>query len=650
MKKRSLAILFAVFTIVAVSCTTLLNTANKPSKGNPIGQVGEQLFYNDDLNLNYQPISGSTDTLADKIEFLPSFLLYQAKISEAQKIGLFENEALNSEFQDFGTRAALAYWIENDIKEKMLKDFMSKSEEELLVSYMLINLSESSAPEDTLAAYNKLLEAREKVINGADFDSLSLIYSTKLRGSTVGGELYYLTAGSTVKPFEDTIYSQDLNVPSMPFRSQYGMHLSYVKDRRARKKDREISHIILFDRSREYKEQTVDSLVGILNTVYDELINGASWDSLVQKYTMDAGSRTNGGKIGWVNNGRYNKTFSDSVMNISSGVGTITEPFYSGYGVQILRFDSVRTFQTEKDRRNHFENLLKETPAYSIDESIVRAKVKSKLSVNLDSVAINNFLVKLTSFDSTRIKALVPIDFEADTTIMTIGRLSYTEQEILAFFKDRYPELFAGKSAFTMINELGNDAVDMHILEITRSEFAKFDETMQNYKNGLAVFKITEDSVWNYAKLDTSRLMQLYEKRRFSYQLPERVEFYRFAATNDSLLMQGVRAFKTTSLPIDSLTKQYSRLIVRHDSTAYLSEEPFIPLSELAVGEFSDIYSFKGRKTVILKKETLPSRPMTFDEAIYRVISDLQILREDEWNELLKSRYQITPFPEFVNK
>lgn len=649
MKKNSLAILFAVFTIVAVSCTTLLKTANITSKGKPIGQVGENLFYNEDLNLNYQPISGSTDTLADKKSFLPSFLLYQAKISVAQKVGLFENQELNKEYQDFGSRAAYAYWIENDIKEQMLQNFIAKSQEELLVSYMLINLSENSSPEDTLAAYNKLLEAREKVLNGQDFDSLSAIYSTKLRGNSVGGELYYLTAGATVKPFEDTIYNQELNVPSMPFRSQYGMHLSYVKDRRPRKQDREVSHIILFDRSREYKEQTVDSLVGVLSGVYDELMNGADWDSLVEKHTMDAGSRFKGGKIGWVNNGRYNKIFSDSVMNMKTEIGNFTSPFYSGYGVQIIRLDSIRTFKNDQEKRNHFENLLKDTPSYTVDESVVRAKVRAILPFTVDSTGVKTLLSKIIEFDTTKIKSLDATMFNDTEQLISIGRLSYTEQAILSFFKDRYPELLANKSAYTMINELENDAIDKHILEVTRSEFAEFDQTMHNYKNGLAVFKITEDSVWNFAKLDTTKLMDLYEKKRFSYQLPERVEFYRFASTNDSLLLQGVEAFKTNKFSIDSLISVYPRLIVRHDSTAYLNEEPFEPLATMAVGEYSDIYSFKGRKTLILKKAILPSRPMTFDEAIYRVISDLQILREKEWNDSLKSRYKLTSFIENIN-
>lgn len=649
MKNYSLAILFAVFTIVAVSCTTLLKTANNTSKGKPIGQVGENLFYNEDLNLNYQPISGSTDTLADKKSFLPSFLLYQAKISEAQKVGLFENQDLNKEYQDFGSRAAYAYWIENDIKEQMLKNFIAKSQEELLVSYMLINLSENSSPEDTLAAYNKLLEAREKVLNGQDFDSLSAIYSTKLRGNSVGGELYYLTAGATVKPFEDTIYNQELNVPSMPFRSQYGMHLSYVKDRRPRKQDREVSHIILFDRSREYKEQTVDSLVDVLSGVYDELMNGADWDSLVEKHTMDAGSRFKGGKIGWVNNGRYNKIFSDSVMNMKTKIGHFTSPFYSGYGVQIIRLDSIRTFKNDQEKRNHFENLLKDTPSYTVDESVVRAKVRAILPFDVDSTGVKTLLSKIIAFDTTKIKSLDATMFNDTEQLISIGRLSYTEQAILSFFKDRYPELLANKSAFTMINELENDAIDKHILEVTRAEFAEFDQTMNNYKNGLAVFKITEDSVWNFAKLDTSKLMDLYEQKRFSYQLPERVEFYRFASTNDSLLLQGVEAFKMNKFSIDSLVSVYPRLIVRHDSTAYLNEEPFEPLATMAVGEYSDIYSFKGRKTIIFKKAILPSRPMTFDEAIYRVISDLQVLREKEWNDSLKSRYKLTPYIENIN-
>lgn len=639
----------ALLVAIVVGCGPINKMFKKRNNGPLVGKINNRSFYLTDLRANYQPVGVVEDTLAELTNFLPSFLDYQVKIMEANKAGLFENEELLSEYEDFGTRAAYAYWIENDIKEAMLQDFMLRAEEEVRVSYMLINLSTSASPEDTLEAYDRLLEARQKILNGADFDSLSNIYSSKSRGRSVGGELYYVSAGTTVLPFENQMYDLTVGEVSMPFRSQYGMHLAQVNDRRPRAKDRKLSHIILFDRSREYSEKTQDSLIQVLQPVYEQLIKGADWDSLVQEYSMDAASRNRNGEIGWVNYGRYNETFSDTVMSMPTELGSLTEPFYSGYGVQIIRLDSIREFKSSQERKDFFEKQLKELPRYKADENIVRAKIKGMLDIQIDSTAIGNYLLEMAKLDTIKIKNVVADDLplaSSKTYPLVIGDLKYDFKKITDFFTDRYPELYSGKAAWSMINEVVDHAVDKHLLNISRETFRAFDQTMESYLNGLAVFKITEDSVWNYVKMDTSKLMNLYERQKDQYQLPERVEFIRFASVSDSLLNRAVDSYKNGITDLDSLSAMYPRLVIQHDSTSYINEEPFTPLQTLQIDEFSDQYSFKGRKTIILKKANLAARTMRFDEAIFRVISDMQVIREKEWNEVLRKRYNIESMPE----
>ncbi|MDV7400676.1 peptidylprolyl isomerase, partial [Arthrospira platensis SPKY1] len=86
------------------------------------------------------------------------------------------------------------------------------------------------------------------------------MYSSLQRGRSMGGELYYVSAGATVEPFEDTMYSLQVGEVSLPFRSQYGMHLAQVNDRRPRQADRKLSHMILFDQDRNYTPEVIDSL------------------------------------------------------------------------------------------------------------------------------------------------------------------------------------------------------------------------------------------------------------------------------------------------------------------------------------------------------------------------------------------------------
>lgn len=645
MKMRSTSVL--VIALLLLSACSSISLFNNKKQGPPVGKVGDTTFYFDDLKNGYQPVGVVNDTLAALRDFLPSFLLYEAKIKEAQNNGVYQDSALLAEYQDFGTRAAYAYWIENDLKEAILNEYMKRSEEELLVSYMLIRLNNSAKPADTLRAYNKLIEARNQIINGADFDSLSAVVSTKSRGRSDGGQLYYVSAGTTVEPFENQMYSLPLDSVSMPFRTRFGMHLAQVKDRRKRQPDRKISHFILFDRSREYQQATVDSLISELSATRQQLLNGAPWDSLVRVVSQDNASKTKGGDIGWFNNGRVNQILSDSIMNMPAEIGYISKPFYSEYGVQMLRLDSIRTFEFDQQKRAHYIDELKANDRFKADDSEVRAKVASKLSIKVDSAATQQILDQISLNDSLRIKEISSPLLNASKVVLQINEDAYSNEELMHFFYDRYPELAATKVSWSMVDEFKNDKLSSYILPISRQSFPDFDATMKRYMEGLGVFKVTEDSVWNYAKQDTAALERIFKEKQGQYVLPERIAFIRFASIVDTVLQDAVEAHKS-GMPIDSILAMSDRLIIRSDSTSFLSEEPFTPLQSMSTGEYSDIYSFKGRKTIIFHNGVLPARKMRFDEAIYRVISDYQSIREKEWEASLKERYNIQQFPENI--
>ncbi|MDV7393053.1 hypothetical protein RZS08_16900, partial [Arthrospira platensis SPKY1] len=108
-----------------------------------------------------------------------------------------------------------------------------------------------------------------------------------------------------------------------------------------------------------------------------------------------------------------------------------------------------------------------------------------------------------------------------------------------------------------------------------------------------------------------------------------------------SSLIQAYDAYLNGTKDLDALKEAYPRVIFRADSTSYLSEEPYTRLETLADDHASDIFSFKGRKTILHKIGWLPARPMTYDEAQFRVISDYQEIREREWVDRIHQRYAI---------
>ncbi|HAW81381.1 MAG TPA: hypothetical protein DCX27_17780, partial [Balneola sp.] len=68
----------------------------------------------------------------------------------------------------------------------------------------------------------------------------------------------------------------------------------------------EVSHIFTRAGALESKEK--------IENAYSKLNQGTSWAEAVLQFSDDNLSASNGGKIGWINYGRYRNDFVDSVM------------------------------------------------------------------------------------------------------------------------------------------------------------------------------------------------------------------------------------------------------------------------------------------------------------------------------------------------
>lgn len=104
--------------------------------------------------------------------------------------------------------------------------------EEVLQSKVRHILIKSETQVAKAQAAKKLLDVRQRIIDGEDFSELARIYSEDSVSAATGGELGWVSPGDTVPPFENTFQQLPLNEVSMPVETQYGVHILEVLDRR----------------------------------------------------------------------------------------------------------------------------------------------------------------------------------------------------------------------------------------------------------------------------------------------------------------------------------------------------------------------------------------------------------------------------------
>ena len=278
------------------------------------------------------------DFTSEKIqEYLDLFINFKLKVEEAKARGLDTTQAFIREFNQYKEELRKPYLPDTKLTDSLVRLTYDRMKEEVKASHILINVKPDASPEDTLKAYNRIIEIRNKIKAGEDFGMAASQFSEDPSARSNNGNLGYFTALQMVYPFETAAYNTKVGEISMPVRSRFGYHIIYVADRRPARGEVEVSHIMIRtgdDKDNEKAKNTIFDL-------YDQLQGGVKWEELCKQYSEDPGSKDNGGKLRQFGTGAMaNIPEFERIAFSLSKPGEISDPFQTQYGWHIIRLES----------------------------------------------------------------------------------------------------------------------------------------------------------------------------------------------------------------------------------------------------------------------------------------------------------------------
>ncbi len=649
MKRSGLLTSGLIFiTFALLSGCALFKSAPDEPEHTVVGKVAGQEITFGELRSSFYTSPAQEDadpeaTRQEMIEFLDLYLVYRAKVEASREEGYFDSEDITEELRRYQMQSVFPYWLEMRFRDELLDELVERSKVEIAASHILISVAEDAAPSDTLRAYNRLMEAREAFLDPDDersFNDLSQEYSTRQRGRSMGDDLGFISGGWAVKPFEDVVFSTEVGDVSKPFRTNFGYHLVYVYDKREAEPDRNYSHIFFRSRGADINPEAAKEKA---QEAFNKLEEGQSWDDVTREFSEDPDTRERGGDIGWIQPQRYQPMFLENIQKLSEQ-GTYTEPFQSEYGVHIVRLDSIRTYTSEEMLREEKYERLRNLPRYRENRTYTLQNVRRAAG---DSIYVSNYELYLAAQESQGTRNPSELEFSDQQLALPMYRIdnkTFTLNDyhdfVVAEVGERNPSY-----RHNLLDKFRDKKTETVIIDVTKREFPDFAELSERYHEGLAVFALTEDNVWNYAAQDTTRLRAIYEEDPDRYRYTTRYRYYRISADTDEKLEEA-KAVINHGVPVEEIREAVTGLIVRTDLINSLGEFPFEMLEGVEEGGFTEVFDYRNRKNVLYLKEIKEPRTMTFEEAFMRVVADYQPVREEEWNASLKSRYNVEAFPD----
>ena len=106
-------------------------------------------------------------------EYLELFINFKLKVKEAEEQKLDTFTSFKTELAGYRKQLAQPYMTDKDVDEGLIKEAYDRAQWDIRASHILIKVDKNATPEDTLAAYIKVIKIRDRILKGESFESIA---------------------------------------------------------------------------------------------------------------------------------------------------------------------------------------------------------------------------------------------------------------------------------------------------------------------------------------------------------------------------------------------------------------------------------------------------------------------------------------------
>ncbi len=647
---------FSIFLVVfiTISCNATQKIVDSTEeKGDYIFKLGDESVSPEEFIYQHNKTHAISENIENESieEYLSRYVNFKLKVQYAKSLGKHQEEGFQQELKQYKTELAKPFLQDEESLEALVDEYYERMKEEVSASHILIEVAPLASAEDTLKAWNKILEIKQKAIEGESFEDLAVRYSEDPSAVSNKGNLGYFSVMQMVYPFESAAYNLEKGQLSAPIRTRFGYHLIKLNDRIPARGEVKVAHIML--RATEgMPSQILADQESIIKQIHQELMaNSAMWGTLVSTFSDDISTKQRNGELDWIGVGALVPSFENVAFSLKQS-GEISEPFKTPYGWHIVKL---------LDKRQAGEQL--------VQKEVIREKVSRD---NRSRVAFESFIAKaafeisLVEVDSVKEGLLTKANsrllqanwkWEGDSSQLkyvayitpnrqiTLGELvEYIEGE-----QTRFQNAAPVPVMLQLIEQFRQGLIQSEYQSNLENLKPEYKWLVKEYQDGMLLFDIMEEMVWDRALEDSVGLQEFYETRKENYQYGERAKANLFIASGSTSIELLKDVFETADSgeeiknKIDAVLSNNAQLIQVRNGTFEIVSDPYLSVFD----ELMELNSLEtdDKFIVAIIDEILPPQAKQLNEIKGQVISEYQEYLEEQWLNQLREEY-----PVLINK
>ena len=437
--------------------------------------------------------------------YLQLYIDYKLKVLEAYEKKYDKKESYISELNKYSTQLASNYLFDKNSQDSMLNEAYLRTKTEIKASHILIRIEEQDL--DTLDIYNKLISYRE------DFKNYDLSYLIKKYhdGKNIFVEdLGYFSAFKMIYSFESKAYETKVGDISMPFRTRFGFHVLKVEDKRESLGEVNVGHIMLSKDNNNSQSK--------INSLYDSIIRGDNFESFAKKHSDDKNTSSVGGRLKPFTSGQLNSLpFEKAAFDLTE-INEISKPIETKFGWHILKLYSKSKLSSFKEMESSLLKKVKNNSRSSVISNSFYKKLLNKYSINYDN-DLTYFTDQLNGHNSNNI-------WEIPSTInkkKILFKINDKTLNYLDFANYIVNTSLSNGSIYSSVTDLYKDFINQSVMNYYKSnllsENTEYRYIYNEYKEGLMLFDLMQNEVWNKAKEDTIGLKTYFKNNKSLFKI-----------------------------------------------------------------------------------------------------------------------------------
>jgi peptidyl-prolyl cis-trans isomerase SurA len=228
-----------------------------------------------------------------------------------------------------------------------------------------------------------------------------------------------------------------------------------------------------------------------------------------------------------------------------------------------------------------------------------------------------------------------------------LNGVSFGQQQFARFLEKGYRGLRKEEPKLLVANQYAaweKAAILEYEESLLPSKYPEYKALVNEYHDGILLYEVMQDKVWNKAVKDTAGLRAYFNANRENYKWPKRID-----ATIYECLTESIALEVKSMLANDTINSKHVIEKINKDSELNLKVKmnkfdpevtPSLKGQNLTSG-VSKPYLFEGKYYVVKVNAELPVMRKEFNEAKGNATSDYQNFLEKNWIESLQKKYKV---------